>query len=285
LIQVLDHRQGGLQDFEEVRGRIQNQLLSQRSRSVAEDKAKNLAARIRQEELTTDEQLRSLAEEEEVAFQVTPAFSRDDDVPGLGRATPFTEAAFGLEVEETSDAVSVFNRWMILALREIREPRLPELAEVEERVRSDVQQLRGRQLAMERLEAIRTRLASGEDFAAAAEALDLELRESSEFGRGGSIQGLSSSAAVIGAALELEVGEIGGPVWADQGAVLFEVLERKHFAPQELESQTEQIRAALKQEKLTSLMASLIELRRQELEVHYDRQLLQSLGLVDDVQL
>ena len=61
-------------------------------------------------------------------FQSTPAFGRSDNVPGIGRSTPFSAAAFDLEAGQTTAPVRVGSGWAILRLAEIEEPRLPEAA-------------------------------------------------------------------------------------------------------------------------------------------------------------
>jgi parvulin-like peptidyl-prolyl isomerase len=81
------------------------------------------------------------------------------------------------------------------------------------------------------------------------------------------------------AALAAQPGRIVGPVAVAQGAVLFQVTERKGVDPAEFAKAREQTRATLRQEKLGRLLASLVEKRRRELGVEYDPETLQRFGM------
>jgi hypothetical protein len=86
----------------------------------------------------------------------------------------------------------------------------------------------------------------------------------------------------VQAALALETGQVGGPLSDPQGAILFQVADRKAWNPAEFKAQKEQTRTTLEQQRLGRLLASLIEQRRRELGVEYDRQVLEQFGLVGD---
>jgi len=85
-----------------------------------------------------------------------------------------------------------------------------------------------------------------------------------EFGRGGSIQGLGFAPGVAEAALGAEQGDLVGPLEVPQGALLFEVTERRGFDPAELQRQREDIRARVAGERAERLLSSLILERRRE---------------------
>ncbi|MCP4659895.1 MAG: hypothetical protein GY856_31210 [bacterium] len=270
LIEVQGHTMGGLQPFEQVQAAVRARLVNERVNEIAEDKARDLAQRIAGEELTTEDQLRALAEEEGLTLETTEPFGRGDNVAGIGRAIEFTAAAFELEPDAVSEAIKVPRGWAILRLKEVRELRLQELAEVEDEVRQAVELAQQKRAALTRLEETRKAIEEGGSIEALAAELGLDLQESSELTRRGSIAELGPSREVIDAALELEVGQLGGPFESAQGAVLFEVLERKKFDAAEFEEAKASTRASEETQRINQLKSSLVELRRRDTPPTYD---------------
>ena len=69
-------------------------------------------------------------------------------------------------------------------------------------------------------------------------------------------------------------GVVGGPIVHEDGAILFEVLERRRFDPEEFERNKERTRGALRQQRSNQMLASLVAQRRDEMKVSYDPQTL-----------
>lgn len=279
LIEVLDRQAGGQIPFEEAQVRIRGRLLTERVRELAEAKAREVAQRITAEKLSTDEQLRSLAEEEGVSYQTTEPFARADAIPGLGRPPELLRVAFELEQGAFSEPLELPRGWAVVRVQEIQPPRLPELAEVEERVRGDLEQKRRRAAALARLEEARQAIDGGESFDQVVAGLGLEIKESNEFGTGDSVTGVGRNQELVRAALAGSVGEVGGPIETATGAVLFEVTDRKTFDPAEFEKAKEETRQALVDQRRDSVLASLIEARRRDLAPQVDRRLQESFKL------
>lgn len=280
LLEVLERREGGLQPFEEVRGRIESRLRSERAAELTEETARRLARQLLQEEGSGAEALAALADTEPVArFATTPAFGADEAVPGIGRETPFSVRAFELAEGQISEPVRIPRGWAILHLSEVQAPRLPELSEVEADVRRDFLEARAEELAHDRLAELREGLDAGGDLDELAAGLGLSPQESERFGPQGVVSGLGVNRALSRLALGLEEGEFGGPVEARGGPVVFEVTERRHFDPAEFAREKDALRARLEEEKVNRLLGSLIQKRREELRVRYDSRLLESFEL------
>ncbi len=285
LIQVEERRDAGRSSFAEAQEQIRSRLLNQRSQDLAESTATELAERIDKEVLTTPEALQQLADTETgVTFLTTPAFGREDNVPGIGRGTGFSLTAFELEQDEISEPVRAAAGWVILRVAEVQEPRIPTLDEVRDDVASSVRQDKQMQLATARMAETRQKLDDGSSLDEVAEELELVVRESGQFGRGGSIAGLGNNPEVASAALALEVGDFAGPLRHENQVLLFEVLERQHFDPQEFETQRQETREAVRSERLNQLLASLVTQRRDEMGVTYDEQLLRNFELVPGIE-
>jgi peptidyl-prolyl cis-trans isomerase D len=283
LIQVEEKRAGGVRPYEEVAPQIQNSLRQERAQSQAEAKAKELYQKLAASP-AGEQGLKALADAEPgtLSFSTTPPFGRDDLVPGIGRQTAFSSTAFALEQGKLSEPVKVPRGWALLVVREVRPPRVPEFAEAEPQVRQAVERQKRSQRALAELQAARAAIAAGKSLDAVAQELGLTPQDSGEFGAEDPIRGLGPLPAVARQALAGEPGSIGGPLETPQGAVLFQVTDRKRFDPLEFAAESTALRESLAQQEFGRLLQALIEKRRAEITVNYNRQLLQQFDILDE---
>lgn len=282
LLETLEKRAAGQRPFSEVEPQVRSRLAAERAEAQAEARANELAAKIAAEKLTGEEAWKALADNDAVTFLVTPPFGRDERVPGIGRGTPFSSAAFALEPGKASTPVKIARGFAILELKEERESRLPELAEVEPRVRQAAERAKSERLAIARLASARSEIAAGKSFDDAAKDLEIEVKEGGEFGRDGSVTGLGNAPEVVAAALAARAGEIAGPVLATQGAVLLEVTARKSFDPAAFAAEKQTTRETLERNEVNRLLAALLEQKKREQKVQYDRPLLEQFGMLGE---
>jgi peptidyl-prolyl cis-trans isomerase D len=277
LIEVLEKREGGSIEFVVAEEGIRGRLLAERAQTAAEEKAREISAKLQSDSGQEFEVL--AAEEAGVTFLTTIPFGRDDDVPGIGRSGQFTVAAFGLAVGEISDPVPVGQGWAVLRLSSVHEPRLPELEEVRDAAEAGLRESKLRRMAVERMAAEALKIADGGTLDQAASNLGLEVEESALFGRDDEIGSLGRSPAVAKASLELDEGGFGGPLESADGSVLFEVVERRYFDSQQFAEERDSTREALESERLNEILGVLLEQRRAEMDIRYDPQLLANFGL------
>ena len=280
ILEVQEKRAGGTRPFEEAKLQIQARLAGERVRTLAEQKAQQVAAKLKADKPKDAAAVEAFSKQDPVlTFAKSGRFGQQDPVPGLGLSPQLTTAAFALEKGQVSDPVQVPRGWAVLFLQEVHAARVPELAEVMPRVRLAVASDKQQQRAMTDLERARQ---AGKPLEQVAQELGLEVQESEEFGGQGTIPGLGFNPELAQAALALPAGRVGGPVADAQGAVLFQVTERKGWDPKEFQAKREETRSTLVQERMGRLLASLLEQRRRELGVEYDRNLLQEFGIVGE---
>jgi peptidyl-prolyl cis-trans isomerase D len=281
LIRVEERRPGGQQPFAEVQAQIENRLRAERSQTLAETKAKELRAQLAAAAPDAAKmQALAASNSASVTFETSPPFGRDELVPGIGRGTQFADAVFALETGKLAEPVRVPRGWAVAALREVRPPRVPPFAEVADKARAAAAAKRQRELATAALQKARADAQGGRTLDQIAQDLGVTVQDTSEFGSTGPIQGLGIAPAVAKAALALEAGSFGGPLETPQGAVLFQVRERKRFDPAEFAVSKEATRTELENQALAELLQTLIDRQRQELGVDYNRQLLEQWGVV-----
>ncbi|HVR30146.1 MAG TPA: peptidyl-prolyl cis-trans isomerase [Thermoanaerobaculia bacterium] len=279
LVEVLDRREGGVADFEAVRPRIQSRLLGERSQSAAATLIQELHARVKKDKISDASGLAALAEGREgVVFESAGPFAREDNVPGFGRGTPFTTSAFELERGAVSEPIETTRGWVILRVAQIEEARLPELAEVEDRVREAVAAEKAKEAAVQALRQSADKLRAGASIEEVASELGVEVKSAGPFGRSGQIGDLGREPALAEAVFALEQGGVGGPVSTRTGTVLFQVDERTRWDPAELGRRRAELREQITERRIQNLFLSLIEQRRTQLDVHYNQEILESFG-------
>ena len=160
---------------------------------------------------------------------------------------------------------------------------MPALAEVEARVRPAALRAKAGELALARLTQARGALASGRTLDEVAKELAVEVKESGEFGRDGNIEGLADSRAA----------RLRGP--RGQGR------RRRHAgrSPTRAPSSSRSPRArastpppsppsaprrgeTLERNEVNRLLGSIIEQRKREAKVQYDKPLLEQFGMLGD---
>lgn len=277
LIEVLEKRPAGTQPFEQAKPLIAQRLAAERTAEMAEAKARELAQRLAKDKPANADALKALANPAEgISFGETGPFSRQEPVSGLGFAPAFTNAAFAVEKGAVSEAVQTPRGWAVLYLKDVQAPRVPELKDVEPRVRAAVERQKEQDLTMQQL---RQAKAPGATLDQIAAGLGLEVKESAEFGLDGQIAGIGQNPELSKAAMALNPGQLGGPVADAQGAVLFEVKERKSWDPIQFAAAREQTREQVRREKLNALESALLEKRRRELDVRFDPKVLEEFGI------
>jgi peptidyl-prolyl cis-trans isomerase D len=278
LIQVTGRRAAGETPFEEVKEQLRARLAFTGAQELAQKKAQELAAQLEKNPPKTPEDLAKVAQANPgVTSSPTGKFSPQDPITGLGPSQPLAAAAFALEkAGQVTPPVQVPRGWAVLWVSAIHPPRDSELADVEPRVRAALTAQKMQERALQRLQQAR---ATGKSLDEIATELGVEVKESPEFGAEGGIPGIGSNPTLVEAVMKLQPGQIGEPVADAQGALLFEVKERKSWDPIQFSAVREQTRASVQNEKLNQLFASLIAERRRELGVKYDQKLLDSLGI------
>ncbi len=278
LIEVLEKRAGGAMPFEEAAPMMQQRLTAENSALASETRARELAKKLASDKPKSADALKPLAADpaQGIVFGETGPFTQQEPIKDLGYAPAVASAAFALQKGGVSEPVQTSRGWAVLYLKDIKAPRIPDLKDVEPRVRAAVARQRQQDAALEQL---RQAKSAGKTLDQIGGELGLEIKESSEFGATGAIPGIGANPELAKSALALSTGQMGDPVTDAQGALLFEVKERKSWDPIQFAAAREQTRESLRRQKLNDLESALLERRRRELDVRFSPQLLEQFGL------
>ncbi len=282
LIEVTGKRPAGQQPFDAVKEQIRARLTAERSRDLAESKAKDLAARLSAKKPADASALKALAAQNPGVTFGEAKVGAGDAVPGVGLA--LNTPVFALKKGEVSQAIQLPQGWAIAYVKDVIPAHVPELKEVEPRVQAAVISQKLQQATMKALEDARQQIAQGKTLDQVAAGLGVQVKESPELSAQSSIPGVGYNPELTKAVMALQAGQVGAPVADSQGAVLFQVTDRKGWDPKQYAAAREQTRSTLLQQKVGEVEGALIQQRDRELKVSYDKQFLDQLGIAPPQQ-
>jgi peptidyl-prolyl cis-trans isomerase D len=170
-------------------------------------------------------------------------------VPGLGVAPQVSAQAFTLADGAVSDGISTPRGTVFITVTGKRDPYVPKLDEVKDRVRDDLIRSRAAELSRQRAGQIAAALKSAGDFAAAAKAQGLEAKDTQLVARESALPDVGVSPEVDKVAFSLPVGGVSDPITASDGTVIVRVVERDEVTPEEYRPAKETFRAELLNER------------------------------------
>ncbi|MFL6259848.1 MAG: peptidyl-prolyl cis-trans isomerase [Thermoanaerobaculia bacterium] len=277
LIEVTEKRPAGQQPFEAVKGQLSARLTAERSRDLADSKAKDLASRLNAKKPSDPSALKALAGQNPGVTFGEAKVGATDPVPGVGMG--LSTAAFALKKGEVSQAIQLPQGWAIVYVKDVIPSHAPALKEVEQKVRTALLNQKLQQMTMKALEDAKGQIAQGKTLDQVAAQLGVPVKETAEFGAQAAVPEIGYNPELTKAVMALQTGQIGGPVAARDGAVLFQVTDRKGWDPKQYAANRDQTRSTLLQQKAQSVEGSLIQRRQRELNVSYDQRFLDQLGI------
>lgn len=244
IIKVVDKRTGATTAIDAVRPQIQDTLAWQRVDQQLAAQSAQFATRI-----DDPSDLDTIAREHGLPIVDAGFFQRGDPVAGLGAAPEVSTAAFALADGAVSGAVNSPRGPVFLAVTEKKDPYVPQLDEVKDRVRQDVIRVRAAELSRQRAGEVAAALRGSSDFAAAAKAQGLEAKDTQLSPRNTPLPDIGVSPQVDKVAFALPVGAVSAPIATNEGTVIVKVVERDEVTPDEYRTAKEQFRAELLAER------------------------------------
>jgi peptidyl-prolyl cis-trans isomerase D len=272
IIKVIDKRAPVTRPLDEVREQIQNQLALQASDQRVTAQANEYTSRI-----TDAASLERAARELQLTVQESGLFRREDPVPGLGAAPQVAAAAFALSGTAAGGPVTSARGPVFFVVSERRDPYVPMLDEVKDRVREDLIRSKAAELSRQRAAAIASALKAASDFAAAAKAQGLEAKPTELVARGSALPDVGVSPEVDRVAYGLPVGGVSDPIQTTDGTVIVRVSERDDVTPDELRQAREAFRAELLSERRGRFFAAYMGKAKERMKIEVNNDVLSRL--------
>ena len=201
--------------------------------------------------------IEAAAKANDLEVQTTGFFSRDESIDGLGSVPEISAEAFALAAGELARPVSLADGVILFSVKERRESRLPELAEVRERVVNAYRQARAGDLARKSADSLLADLKEGKSLATLAKKENLKVEETGPFARayGDFVPRLGNNPEIAAAAFKLSAAEPVAPVVYDLDG---------HFVVVTLKSREEADMDALDATKRDEIRETLLTRKRND---------------------
>jgi peptidyl-prolyl cis-trans isomerase D len=262
IIKVVDRKPAVTRTFDEVRPQIEEQLKAQRTDQQLTTRATELAARI-----DDPSDLDTVAREQGLMVTESEFFGREDPIPGLGAAPQVALTAFTLEDNAVSGPINSPRGPVFVTVTAKREPRVPALDEVKDRVRDDAIRARATELSRQRAAAIAASLRSAGNFAAAAKAQGFEAKDTELIARGAPLPDIGVNADVEKAVFGLPAGAVSEPITTRDATVIVRVVERDEVSPEELRLGKEAFREQLLNERRSRFFAAYMAKAKERMDI------------------
>jgi peptidyl-prolyl cis-trans isomerase D len=270
IIKVIDKRPGSSRTLDEVRTQIQDQLSLQQADERISTQAAQFASRIKD---IAD--LEPSARELQLMVQESGFFQREDPVPGLGAAPQVASTAFTLQGTAASGVIATARGPVFVAVSERKDPYVPMLDEVKERVREDLIKSKATEMSRQRASEIAAALKSSKDFAAAAKAQGLEAKDTELVPRGSPLPDVGVSAEVERLAFTLPAGSVSDPIQTTDSTVIVRIVDRDEVTPDELRQAQEAFRAELLNERRGRFFSAYMGKAKEKMKVEVRNDVLQ----------
>jgi len=270
IIKLVDKRPAVTRAFEEVQPQIEEQLRAQRAGEQLTARAAELANRI-----DDPSDLDTVGRESGFTVTESDFFSRQDAIPGLGVAPQVAAAAFELQDGQVSAAIESPRGPVFITLAGRRDPHVPTLDQVRDRVRDDVIRERATELSRQRAGRIAVALRSAADFAAAAKAQGFPAQETQLIPRGSPFPDVGVNADVDKAAFSLPAGGVSEPITTADATVIVRVVERDEVTPQELVQGKEPFREQLLADRRDRFFAAYMARAKERMDIEIRQDVVQ----------
>lgn len=224
---------------------IKKKLALQQAKSLAYNDASDVYDKVYEGNTLT-----AVAAKRNLKVVTTPDFDRSGPA-GMDGAEKFAKAAFNLADKEISDIQEIAGSYYLIQVIEKIPPRIPQLAEVDAKVRADWIHDQQKQRARQAAEALVAELKKGAKLADAAAKIRAKVETTGFFKRGDSIPGIGNEPALSQAAFSLTAKSpvYGKAVEGESGYYVIRFRDRKIEAPETFAGKKAEITAQLLEQK------------------------------------
>lgn len=245
IIKVIDRETARTQTLDEVRPTILAQLQQEKGEQLGETISNQIAEDIRRGGRVP---LEEIAKKFGMTTGEAKLVEANQPLPELGNSPALLDAIFHQRVGDLSAPIHTDRGYVVLTIKDIQATHPATLTEVHDRVAADYRHEKAIELAKARADDLVKRAKGGENFAAAAKALGLEVKTTEPITRTGNVPD-AGSAKQFTAAFTLPVGQTGDPVAIGANWAVYRVAQHDPVNPADFESQKTKLEATVLQQK------------------------------------
>lgn len=265
LIKVTEKKEGGLPSFDEVKEKIRREITQEKEKEMAEDMVDMIYA-----ELLDNPDLEAIAKKYSLKAKNSPPKTKEEI-----RNREEAEALFSLELGQIAGVFRLGNSLKIDKLEKISPSRIPELAEVHDKVREDLLKEKASEMAENKVESVLKKLRDGsQTFKKLAKANNIEVKEAKDFTRRGYIPTLSRLDDPIYPLFNLKVNEYSEPFHKGDDVILFQIKEKKKIDEEKYNQDKSQTVGSLLASKKEEIFNAWLASRRELAKVQEEQEFL-----------
>jgi len=245
VLQVIQHDQGHLKSFDEVKGDLAGEWKKQRVSDLMQQVSDKAEAALKKDPLHPE----TVAAE--LNMQVVQAYNVQGGkpFPEIGASPDFDQAISTLKKGEASQPLAIAGDKIVLGVvTDVIPPRPQTFDEAKDQIKETITGNKSTAAVQKHAQELMDKAKSIGDLQKAAKSMGLEAKTSDEFSRSGTVEGLGS-ASYVQEAFPLADGSVFGPVSTTDATVVGKVIE--HIQPDlsKLPEQRVSIRDELKSQK------------------------------------
>jgi len=250
IMKVNQHEPSHMRPLAEVQIEILQALKNDKADRAEQAASDQLDAAVRKHPKDLD----AVAADMHMVVLDAPGYEHGGALPMLGASPAADEAIMALKPGEVSSVVTVGQNKAIFKLVEVLPSRIPEMAEVRDRLEKDYKSAKAIDLARERTQQFADKLKALGDLHKAAKEMKLEVKTTADLPATGRIEEFGQSADFPSKALSMKPGEFAGPV-EGRGSLFYQVDEIKIATPDEVAKGRDAMRQQLLEEKRAAFFA------------------------------
>lgn len=264
LIKVENVNEATTTPLADAKNDIRKKLADERAKQLAYDAAESVF-----DAAFEGRSLEEIAADEQLTVHTTDFFTRQEPPKGVSDKAGFARAAFDLPEDQVSEILDLGDGYYLLETVAKQAARIPELAEVEEKVKADLINEKKNEKAKTDAEALLSALKDGGTIEAAGKKFDLTPKSTGFFKRNDPIPNIGLERELSRAAFELsEKNSLPQEVF--QGAKGFYVIkfkQRKTPAMEEFEKEKDNVKERLLQQKRSETLRAWLEQKKNSSEI------------------
>lgn len=252
IIKVTDKR---LPTFESKRTILEIEARREQAEKIADQQANKAYA-----ELTGGKKdFNTVAKEYGAVVTSSIYFAQSEPIPQLGTPVEFTNQVF--EIKKKGDLgrpYKAWRGWLIPRLVDTQPPRPPEFAKVKDKVLADFKRNKAQEASRQRAFDVATAAKDG-NLEAAAKKFNLTATTTKPFKKDGSPDpALGASPEIASKVFSMNPGEVSQPIQSGSKYVVFKLKEKTQVEMAKFETEKENLRQTLLNQKKNTLFASYI---------------------------
>ncbi|HEX7342722.1 MAG TPA: peptidylprolyl isomerase [bacterium] len=201
-------------------------------------------------------------------IDTTDYFERGDFIPSLGRLPAAVDFIFARPVGSSGPVYMVRDGLVVFQILDEQKERIQSLAEVKDRIVTEILQEARIDRAVEKGKELRSSLSDPSLFVSQAQAAGLTVQETDgEFRSTDYLKDIGRDPAFTGTALQLEVGQVSQPVKAMKGCYLIQLTQKIYADSAAFLKEREEIRNRLLTEKQNELYSQWLEAAKEKAKI------------------